>query len=253
MCTLVAAFQHFARAPLVVAANRDEALGRPASPPRYFPRGPGGAVAHLAPVDELAQGTWLGVNEHRLFVAITNRFGAAPHPERSSRGLLVKHALAQPSARALRTFLAPLRADAVNAFHLFYADPREAFVTWSDGEVLHHRTLEPGVYVITERSFRGLPSMREAFVQTLWTALQKGLAAPDVDGLKTLLRQHLSEDLLGGPCVHQPAFGYGTRSSMIFALGPSWAASTLLYADGPPCETPFQSLAPLLGELGAGP
>src|SRR5580700_6303093 len=97
MCTLVVAVGQFPGFPLVVAANRDERLDRLATPPRLWP----GAMPFVAPRDEVAHGTWLGINAAGLFVGITNRFGVPADPTKASRGGIVLDALSAPDARAL--------------------------------------------------------------------------------------------------------------------------------------------------------
>ncbi|HLT35932.1 MAG TPA: NRDE family protein, partial [Enhygromyxa sp.] len=92
MCTIIAALQVWPGRPLVVAANRDEALDRPAIDPRVWAPGEVAARRVLAPRDLRAGGTWLGVNDAGLFVGITNR-RAIPDPRRRSRGELVFEAL----------------------------------------------------------------------------------------------------------------------------------------------------------------
>ncbi|TMA72385.1 MAG: NRDE family protein [Deltaproteobacteria bacterium] len=77
---------------LAISGNRNELLSRPA-------RGPMVEKGILAPRDELAHGSWLGLNRHGLFVCVTNRRGAMIDPSRKSRGLLVLEAL---QARRLR-------------------------------------------------------------------------------------------------------------------------------------------------------
>ena len=72
---------------LVAAANRDEALDRPSAPPAEVEPGV------VAGRDLLAGGSWLGVNGHGLFVAITNRKSPAAAPDAYSRGLLVRETL----------------------------------------------------------------------------------------------------------------------------------------------------------------
>ena len=70
MCTLIAIHRTVTGAPLVVAANRDEYLDRPAEGPSIHEK-PGGPV--LAPRDVRAGGTWLGINPMGVFAGVTNR------------------------------------------------------------------------------------------------------------------------------------------------------------------------------------
>ena len=72
---------------LTVAANRDEFLGRPSAPPSEIEPG------IFAPQDREAGGTWLGVNRHGLFVAVTNRHEPKRPPNAYSRGRLALDAL----------------------------------------------------------------------------------------------------------------------------------------------------------------
>jgi uncharacterized protein with NRDE domain len=226
--------------PLVVAANRDEALARPSTGPRRWE----GSPALVAPRDEKAGGTWLGVNAHGLFVGVTNRFAAPQDPGRASRGHLVLSALRHPDARTLHAALAGLRPTDYNAFHLLYADRHGAHLTWSDGERLHQQELAPGLHVLTERSFHAGLSAREAWVRARWPAA----AQAEPEALMALLGGHAPEDALPleAPCVHLPALEYGTRSSMVLTLEEDWDRSRLWWADGPPCTTPFRDLTPLL-------
>jgi len=243
VCTLIAAFHVSSRWPLIVAANRDEHLDRPSSPPRVWAADP----AFVAPRDEAAGGTWLGINRLGLFVGVTNRFGVERDLRRASRGKLVTEALSAPSAPALHHRLAGLAADRFNAFHLFYADRDRAFITWSDGATLHQREVPPGVDVITERSLGGDDQARTELIRSEWEKLSR--AELTLDGLAGLLRLH-SSNPIGGTCIHAPAFNYGTRSSTILFLGSSPSMSQLWWAEGHPCSAVYTSLDPLLRKLG---
>ena len=108
---------------LAVSGNRNELLSRPAS-------GPSVSDGVLAPHDDLAGGSWLGLNRHGLFVCVTNRRGGMVDPSRKSRGLLVIEALKAHSASGLRAAMEELHGDRHNGFHLIYADLRDAFVTF---------------------------------------------------------------------------------------------------------------------------
>src|ERR1700691_1210480 len=114
MCTLAVAVGVSPSIRLVVAANRDEMLARPAVPPFLWP----GAPRVISPRDEVALGTWLGLNEHGLFVGVTNRAGAPPDRSLRSRGILVAESLRARSAAALHARLADLDPRAYNPFHL---------------------------------------------------------------------------------------------------------------------------------------
>lgn len=90
MCLIVLAYKAHPRYPLIVAANRDEFLDRPASPAHFWPDAP-----HiLAGRDLKAGGTWLGITTAGRFAALTNyRDLRRPSVSGRSRGALVRDAL----------------------------------------------------------------------------------------------------------------------------------------------------------------
>ena len=144
MCTLIAIHRKVPGRWLVVAANRDEYLDRPAEGPALR-RGPGGAV--VAPLDAQAGGTWLGLNAHGVFVALTNLRTGEPNPTLKSRGAVVMDALAFGSADATAGALARLPRDTYNSFNCFVADPAAAYlITYRDRPEVH--SLAPGVHVV---------------------------------------------------------------------------------------------------------
>src|SRR5260370_19224867 len=148
---MIAAFEVLPGGPLAVAANRDEHLERVSSPPRLWAGNP----SFVAPRDDVAGGTWLGLNELGLFVGVTNRFGVPRDAQRESRGTLVLEALAESSAHALHRRLAALSPGRFNAFHLFYADRFQAYLTWSDGGELKQGGLPPCAQIVTDRCLGG--------------------------------------------------------------------------------------------------
>ena len=242
MCTLVFAWQVFPDAPLVVAANRDEALDRPSRPPESF-----GEEPHiLAPRDEEADGTWIGVNDRDVFVAITNRWTGEQRDGDRSRGLLVRECLEQPSAEAAaRHVERDLDARTYEGFNLVLADPSAALFVEYDGQ-LRVRNFDPGVhvvgntgadgrYVIPEgpERLRGAAERQAENVDRLHTALQPepGEHADGwIDRAASTIRDH---DY--GVCVHGD--GFGTRSSSLVSVGGDGV--DYRYADGPPCETEY--------------
>ncbi len=238
MCTLTFAWQVFPEAPLVVAANRDELLDRPSEPPAVREAADG--ARFLAPGDAEAGGTWIGVNDDGVVVAITNRWVDADLAGERSRGLLVRDALGASSAEAAGRLV----EDAVDAheyqgFNLLVADRAAALVYEFDG-ALSVTTVEPGVHVVVNTGWDG----RYAIPASRADAGERQAAA--ADRLRDLLAVEPGEsavawrdraaDLLGdhdvGVCVHGD--GFGTRSSSLLSVGDD---VEYLFADGPPCET----------------
>ncbi|MGO9829271.1 MAG: NRDE family protein [Myxococcaceae bacterium] len=243
MCTLLAVVP----APggvLQLAANRDEFLARPASPPQRW----AGARAVLAPRDELAQGTWLGVNAQGLFVGVTNRHGGGRDARLASRGQLVKEALGAASVEELHRRLARLGPREYNPFHLLYADAHgRAGLTYSDGQRVQQRMLAPGLQVLTERSLgAGDESARVARAQA---ALAESSGALPLEGWANVLRVHAEPDARDGMCIHAPALGYGTRSSFLLQLSPEGSGSRCLWTLGPPCISPWVDGTALLQDV----
>ncbi|HZY04748.1 MAG TPA: NRDE family protein [Anaeromyxobacteraceae bacterium] len=242
MCTLAAAWLTDPRWPLVVAANRDERLGRPAE--GWALRQGRDGARWAGPRDAKEGGTWIGVGVNWVFAAITNYRVASDHspdPGKRSRGELVTRALEQPSAGAARAALSPVDAARYNPFHLLVADRRSAFLWWYDGEASAFEDLEPGLHLVTENSPYGRCPRGEA-VRARWP----------VDGAVPRLREMLashSEAPWTSTCIHLDPH-YGTRSATVLRLAQSLGQSELFAADGRPCETPLQDQSGLLAELG---
>ncbi len=241
MCTLIVATRVWSEVPLLVAANRDELGERPASPPRVSRRG---GISALAPRDEKAGGTWIGLNGAGLFAGITNRQGAARDPGRRSRGLLVRDALACSSVAAAAESAARWPPDTHNGFHLVVAGVDEAELVWGDGLEVQRRVLPPGIHVVTERSFGAAPTAREARLREIAGELAAGPAPAD-ETLRRILSEH-AEEPFEGICVHLPVIGYGTRSSTVLRLG---GAAAYLHAEGPPCQADFEDFSEAAREL----
>ena len=227
MCTLIVSFQQHQSAPLIVAANRDELRGRPASAPRRWEGEP-----FVAPKDEQAGGSWLGLTTGGMFVGVTNRFPSERFLDRDSRGTLVIEALRAPSAKVLRDSLEGLSPTRFNTFHLLYADAQAAFVTWSDGAQIHHDTLQPGLHVVTERSLGGDDHGRTKLITSAWPVLERKEGVPTVEALEQLHARPNPTDPAGAVCVDLPEWNYGTRSSLVLFVAPELSKSRWFWAEG---------------------
>jgi uncharacterized protein with NRDE domain len=243
MCTLAVAFGTDRRWPVVIAANRDERLGRASE--GWALRDGAGGIRYAAPRDLVAGGTWIGVSARGVFAGVTNYH--APHawypdPARLSRGELVPLALAAASAADARAAVADLDAARWNPFHLLVADARSAFLWTYDGEASRLEPLAPRLHVVTESSPRG-DGPRGDLVRSRWPV------DPAVGRLHELLTIHAPSPA-AATCIHgDPA--YGTRSSAILRIAPDLAASELYVADTRPCLGPHEDRSALLAALAA--
>ena len=243
MCTLIVAWRVFEDTPVCVAANRDEATDRPSIPPHV--RDEDGKPTVLAPRDDRAGGTWLGYNDAGVLVAVTNRW-VSGEGERS-RGLLVDDCLSERSvSAAIGALETELRTRSYAPFHLLAADGNACLLVVHDGDgtCIRHR-LSPGVHIVVNVGFDG-----EWFVpkQRPEAGRRQGRNA---DRIRSELQPKAGEraaewtdragSILGdhdyGVCLHGE--GFGTRSSSLVRLG---ADRVFEYADGPPCESPFERI-----------
>jgi uncharacterized protein with NRDE domain len=125
MCTLVILRRPEHDWPVVIGANRDEMIERPAKPPgRHWPD----RAEIVAGLDLLAGGSWLGVNDWGVAAAVLNRHGSlGPEAGLRSRGELVLEALDHADAVNAAAALSDLDPEAYRSFNLIVADNRDAF------------------------------------------------------------------------------------------------------------------------------
>jgi len=251
MCTVVTLRRPDHRWPLLLAANRDEMASRPwRRPGRHWPDRPN----VVAGMDELAGGTWLGVNDEGVVAGILNRKNSlGPDPNLRSRGELVLEALDHADAVEAASALGALDGRSYRAFNMVIADDRDAF--WlkglgpgGDGRVAVAE-LPEGVAMLTSLELNDRASGRIA------TYLPRFSAAPPPDpdagnwqSWETLVADRGSgaagEDERGMVIVADG--GFGTLSSSLIALPsadraglrPAWR-----FCAGRPGEAPFDDVA----------
>ncbi len=243
MCTIALAWQTFTDSPVIVAANRDEQLDRPAEPPTKREWG----ASVVAPADRRKSGTWIGYNEHGVLVAITNRWDERDVAGERSRGLLVRDALGSETAEdAIRHVEREIDERSYEGFNLLAVDEYSALLVEHDG-IRQIQNLDPGVHVIVNVGADGryeIPESRAdagrsqaANAEELLTALTP---EPGEDGVSWLSRtSDVIADHSYGVCIHGD--GFGTRSSSLIRMGA--AGVSYRYADGPPCETDFEQVS----------
>lgn len=246
MCTLAVALRMDRRWPVIVAANRDERLGRASQGWAIREPVAPGAPPYAAPMDLVAGGTWLGVSAAGRFAGLTNYHApieGLPDPTRRSRGELVPLALAARTLDEARDRLLALDLARWNPFHLVVADEHGGFLAWYDGEARALEPLADGLHVVTESSAHGR-GPRGDLVRARWPL------EPSVPRLRELLTVHEAAAPGAATCIHRdPA--YGTRSSAILRLAPDLHASELFASDARPCLAPPEDRSALLAALAA--
>jgi hypothetical protein len=251
MCTVVILRRPGHHWPVLIAANRDEMLDRPWSPPaRHWPDRPDVVAGR----DELAGGTWLGINDEGVVAAVMNRPGSlGPAEDKRSRGELVLEALDHADASEAAAALAHIDPEAYRPFNLLIADARDAVWLRSDPTTGAGRVepfvLPEGLSMLTAHDRNDLESDR---IGNFLPRFEAAVAPdPDTDDWSGWERLVASRDIgaVGGAASAMnivTEYGFGTVSCSLMALpaveaeaaGPIWR-----FAPGRPDEVPFAPVA----------
>jgi uncharacterized protein with NRDE domain len=242
MCLLALFFRAVDDAPVVVGANREEFYARGGDPPRLLPGTPPGQPRIVAGLDPVAGGTWLGVNEYGVLVAVTNRRKSQIPPMPRSRGLMVRELLAcRTAAAAAEQATRELDSARYAGCNLLCVDADRAVVIQA-GDWLRVRPLPSGLHVLSNGDVNDEGDRRVG--HALWSLNRDRYATAD-DCLASL-RKLCSES---GPDDAPMCFrreDRGTVSSTLIALRIPPARNTLLHAQGPPDRTPYADVSDLL-------
>jgi uncharacterized protein with NRDE domain len=196
VCLIVLAWECHPDYPLVLAANRDEFLSRPALPAHWWEDAP----ELLAGRDLEAGGTWMGLSRAGRFAALTNYRDPSRHIAGApSRGALVREALedAAPPARTLEAMRD--KAAGYAAFNLLVGDGERLGVLESTTGTI--RMLAPGSY----GPWPKLRKARSGLAQALDALPTQAPRATEDDLVATLLG--LMRDPMPAPDPHLPATG----------------------------------------------
>lgn len=252
MCTLVVLRRPNHDWPLLVAGNRDELRSRAwREPARHWDDRPEVIAGH----DELAGGSWFGINDHGVVAVVMNRVGTlGPEEGKRSRGELVLEALDHAQAVEAAHALTALDTRAYRPFNLFIGDPVSAL--WlchrgEDGSSGHVQAAEvpAGLHMLTAQDlddmraarirlhlprFRGVPVPDPAAgTWDAWQGLLASRAFPEVDGPHAAMNLDLPT-------------GFATVCSQLAAI-PRYPGNpyrpVFLFAAGAPDRAPFRPVA----------
>ncbi len=249
MCLLIVVSRVDPEWPLVVAANRDERLDRPAVAMTVL-RSHGPRV--LGGRDELAKGTWLAVNEAGVVAGLTNQpASSGPDPTKRSRGELPLALCAYGgAATAVEAFIAQRHPRDYNPAVLIVGDRSSLYYIDMTGDATAVVvSLPPGVHVVENQPF-GVDSAKVEHVRRLLNGAELLTGEALVACLQAVLSNHdIPSDggadasgsrpaALHAACIHTPS--YGTRWAGIVTV-PALPDQLprVLFSDGPSCVAAF--------------
>jgi uncharacterized protein with NRDE domain len=242
MC-LVAIFHRVAEdATLVVGANREEAYARGGEAPHVQ----AGGCRFIAGRDPQAGGVWLGVNEHGVLIAVTNRKKLQPPARPRSRGLLARDLLGCSTAgEAVELAKTALDGGHYAGCNVVAADQQRVTVIHA-ADWLRIRPLPPGIHVLTANDVNDESDWRIGY--SLWWLIQRQYTKANdcIAALKELCSQTGGS---GGPAICLRGDDRGTVSSSILALRSPLQKSELWHAQGAPDRTPYENLSSLFQGL----
>ncbi len=251
MCTVIVLRRPDHDWPILLAANRDEMADRPWRPPaRHWLDRPN----VRAGIDELAGGTWLGVNDEGVVAGILNRRESlGPDDRLRTRGELVLEALDHADAADAVAALADLDGRSYRSFNMVVADNRDAYWLRSLGATAGGRVevheLPAGLAMLTAHDIDDSASARtQTYLPRFQAAPAPDPGAEDWASWETLLagREHAPDADAGEAMTVVTEFGFGTLSSSLIALPGihrDGVRPVYRFADGRPGETAYHAVA----------
>jgi hypothetical protein len=246
MCTIVILRRPGHNWPLILAANRDEMTDRPwQEPGRHW----GDRAEIMAWRDELAGGTWLGLNDWGVIAGVLNRPGSlGPDAELRSRGELPLDAMDHAEAAIAADALSAIDPASYRSFNLIIADAGQAFWLSSPGggAAIRAEPIPEGLSMITAFDLNDDTSPRIGRYKPKFEAAK----APDPEtgdwaAWQAMMgnRRENTEGEEKGAMTIVTDKGFGTVSSSLLALPapgrlgvkPQW-----LFAPGRPDETDYE-------------
>ncbi|MDZ7688359.1 MAG: NRDE family protein [Halobacteriales archaeon] len=233
MCTII--FAHGVFDGFTLASNRDESYGRGFSPPKKRETEDGWMVA---PRDDRAGGTWIGFNDDGVVVTLANL--PVYYDEARSRGKLCDDLLRASSVDEARALLRDTYArHEYEGFNVVVGSSEACFVGVNDGD-LRLVEADEGVNVVTNSAFDDPAKKAERVADAVPSPYAHETARDWLEATRPLLADHET-----GVCVHDEENRRGTTSSNLLYVAPEEHESSWLFADGAPCETPYETVFPV--------
>ena len=229
--------------PVLVASNREEAYERPTQQPKIQ----SGTPRAVCGIDRRAGGTWLGVNQHGLFAAVTNRRKNVVPDTPRSRGLLCRELLEVRTAKeAAERAAAELETGLYAGANYICADDKYAAVIYG-GNNVEIVELTPGLHLITNANLNDPNDQRQEFVRRMLTLHTLDSAVTFLAVTSRAFSR--KSDSSGRRGVVLTGGQYGTVSSTLLSLPLKFQRAIFQYADGPPSNHSYDDLSALLRQV----
>ncbi len=243
MCLLAIQYRLVPEAPILVAANREEFYERASLSPAIQ----SGKPRVLCGTDQETGGTWLGVNQNGLVVAVCNRPKVHGPIAPRSRGLLAKDLLRCGSAQnACDLALEELNSNNYDGLNLLCADAASGWVIHGGDEV-NAQPLQEGLSIIgnsdvnNPRDERVRLALRLLTLQTLDSPVKFLAVASKVFARAPAPQGRPSMVIRGGR--------KGTVSSTLISLGKKPRDAIYQFADGAPDQMKYEDYSPMLRDI----
>jgi hypothetical protein len=243
MCLLAIQYRLVPESPILVAANREEYYDRPSLPPSIQ----SGKPRVLCGIDQQAGGSWLGVNQHGLFVAACNRIKLMPPIAPRSRGALCRDLLRAGSAReAVDMALEELSTGNYDGVNYVIADAESGWVIHGceEAEVVQ---LHEGLSIVSNGDVNDRRDERVQMAQRLLTLQTLDSPVKFLAVASKVFARAPSPP--GRPSMVVRGPRRGTVSSTLISLGAKPRDAIFQFADGAPDRNKFEDYSPLLRDI----
>jgi|GEM_PF-163584 len=246
MCLLGIEFGRFREFPVLVLANREEFYARPSAGPNLFPRD-GENPGWLGGIDLVAGGTWLGINDCGLIVAVTNRRKKEIPANPPSRGLLCRKLLAgRETASVAETALRELAGNRFAGCNLLIAN-RDSVCVIEAGDALKVTHLSHGLHLLANAELNDPADRRIERVRKEFSNANPATAEEWFQTARHIC--HLTGVNNDAPPICLSGPDRGTVSSTVLGIGGTLETSRFWFAPGPPDTIPYDDHTPLLRQL----
>ena len=243
MCLLAIQYQLVPESPVLVAANREERYDRPSLPPSIQ----SGKPRVLCGLDEEAGGTWLGVNQNGMFVAVASRPKSLPTFISRLCGLLCRDLLRAGSAReAMSTCMDELHTGKYNGANFICADADSGW-TVHGGDEINAVELVEGLNIVAGGDLNDPRDQRVQLARRLLTLQTLDSPVKFLAIASKVFARGPSP--AGRPSIVIRDSERGTVSSTLISLGKKPRDAIYQYAPAPPDKTKYEDCSPLLRDI----